>query len=111
MSRPIAQTVELLGMPGPEEGTVAPALYLALFDHTAKWYRKWMHGCFTRTIVLRALQEKDGMIRMAIASLEDVIIPDVTSKEVYNSFSYNWKQIKYLHFIHSINILAITIQV
>ncbi|TWW68569.1 Protein broad-minded TBC1 domain family member 32 [Takifugu flavidus] len=43
--------------PGTEKA-LEPAHLLALLDVRATWFKKWMHGGYSRTVVLRLLQNK-----------------------------------------------------
>ncbi|XP_047184716.1 protein broad-minded isoform X3 [Scophthalmus maximus] len=40
------------------EKTLEPIHLLALLDIRATWFNKWMHGCYSRTVVLRLLERK-----------------------------------------------------
>ena len=111
MTTPIKQTMKLLSLPPVNENTMLPVYYLALYDHKALWFRKWSHSCFTRKIVFEAMRENVGFLRSALDSIESFVIPDIAPKDVYSSFTYSYKQIKFLEFVHSISLVAYLVQV
>ena len=111
MIQPITQTIELLSLNGPEDGCMKPVHFLSLFDHKALWFRKWMHGCFSRNLVILAMTKFDQLLKSSIECVSSVVIPDLAPEDIYSSFTYSWRQLKYLEFVHSANVIAYTAQV
>ena len=111
MTQPISQTIEMLSLTGPEEGCLRPVQYLCLFDHKALWFRKWVHGCFTRNLVVSAMKKFNNFLKSSIECVSAGALPDIAPKDIYSSFTYSWKQLKYLEFIHSVNVIANIVQV
>ena len=111
MIQPITQTIELLSLSGPEEGCMQPVHFLSLFDHKALWFRKWLHGCFSRNLVINAMKKFDQFLKCAIECVSSVVIPDLAPEDIYSSFTYSWRQLKYLQFVHSANVIANVVQV
>ena len=111
MIHPISQTIELLALDSPNEGGMKPVHFLALYDHKALWFKKWLHGCFTRNLVITAMAKYGGMLMSALECVAGLVTPDVAPRDIYRSFTYSWRQLKYLEFVHSANVIANVIQV
>ena len=111
MVQPITQTIELLSLTGPDEGCMTPVHFLSLFDHKALWFRKWLHGCFSRNLVITAMTKFDQLLKSAIECVSSVVIPDLAPEDIYSSFTYSWRQLKYLEFVHSANVISNIVQV
>ncbi|KAF7658919.1 hypothetical protein LDENG_00005960 [Lucifuga dentata] len=105
---------------GSDEG-LEPVHLLALLDIKATWFKKWMHGYYSRTVVLRLLERK--YTSLIVAALQQCIhysesCEHFTSEtsgpiqsEQQNTCSaqrsvYTAKELEYAFFIHSLCILG-----
>ncbi|XP_068609884.1 protein broad-minded [Brachionichthys hirsutus] len=106
--------------PGAEKA-LEPIHLLALLDIKASWFKKWMHGYYSRTVVLRLLKEKYRPL--IVAALQQCMhysescksfpshATDPGSDEPQNSGSaqrsvYTGRELEYAHFVHSLCILG-----
>ncbi|KAM8725656.1 protein broad-minded isoform 4-T4 [Acanthopagrus schlegelii] len=106
--------------PGTEKA-LEPIHLLALLDIKATWFKKWMHGYYSRTVVLRLLERKYKSLMVAALqqcihygesceSFTDETV-DTGSAEVQNSGSaqrsvYTGKELEYAFFVHSLCVLG-----
>ncbi|XP_074540670.1 protein broad-minded [Halichoeres trimaculatus] len=103
------------------EKTLLPVNLLALLDVKATWFKKWMHGYYSRTVVLRLLERKYKSL--IVAALQQCIhykdsserfslqTSDSKSAEQQNSSSvqrsvYTGKELEYAFFVHSLCVLG-----
>ncbi|TMS11937.1 Protein broad-minded, partial [Larimichthys crocea] len=103
------------------EKSLEPNHLLALLDIKATWFKKWMHGYYSRTVVLRLLERKYKSL--IIAALQQCVhysescerltneTTDPGSAEQQNSGSaqrsvYTGKELEYALFVHSLCVLG-----
>nr|XP_033504941.1 protein broad-minded isoform X2 [Epinephelus lanceolatus] len=106
--------------PGIEKA-LEPVHLLALLDVKATWFKKWMHGYYSRTVVLRLLERKYKSL--IVAALQQCIqysescerstneTTDPQSAEQQNTGSvqrsvYTGKELEYAFFVHSLCVLG-----
>ncbi|KAL7389046.1 hypothetical protein ABVT39_025382 [Epinephelus coioides] len=103
------------------EKALEPIHLLALLDVKATWFKKWMHGYYSRTVVLRLLERKYKSL--IVAGLQQCIqysescerstneTTDPQSAEQQNTGSvqrsvYTGKELEYAFFVHSLCVLG-----
>ncbi|XP_020492720.2 protein broad-minded [Labrus bergylta] len=106
--------------PGSEK-TLEPVHLLALLDVKATWFKKWMHGHYSRTVVLRLLERKYkslivGALQQCIHYKESCErftneTSGPQSAEQHNTSSvqrsvYSGKELEYSFFVHSLCVLG-----
>nr|XP_019959269.1 PREDICTED: protein broad-minded [Paralichthys olivaceus] len=102
--------------PGTEK-VLEPIHLLALLDIKATWFNKWMHGYYSRTVVLRLLETKYKSL--IVAALQQCIhysdscfttdTTDPQSAEQQNTVQrsvYSGKELEYAVFVHSLCFLG-----
>ncbi|XP_030577927.1 protein broad-minded isoform X2 [Archocentrus centrarchus] len=106
--------------PGTEK-LLEPVHLLALLDVKATWFKKWMHGYYSRSVVLRLLERKYKSV--AVAALQQCIqynescehftneTTDLQSGEQQSIGSaqrsvYSGKELEYSFFVHSLCVLG-----
>uniref|UniRef100_UPI0037E99F39 protein broad-minded n=1 Tax=Semicossyphus pulcher TaxID=241346 RepID=UPI0037E99F39 len=106
--------------PGTEKA-LEPIHLLALLDVKATWFKKWMHGYYSRTVVLRLLERKYKSL--IVAALQQCIpycescerftneTTDPQSAEQQHTSSvqrsvYTGKELEYAFFVHSLCVLG-----
>ncbi|CAH1269946.1 TBC1D32 [Branchiostoma lanceolatum] len=110
---------------------LTPVHYLAMLDKKAGWFKKWMHGNYSRTVVLRMLKEKyraliDNAVKKSLEFCESrkqphSLLDEVTSALQRESIStdsqlqnigegkrttYAGPELEYIYFIHSLCMLG-----
>ncbi|KAM4712468.1 protein broad-minded isoform 2-T2 [Anableps anableps] len=103
------------------EKTLEPVHLLSLLDIKATWFNKWMHGYYSRTVVLRLLEKKyknlivaalqqclhfsesfeRGTSEAADSHVEESSDPGLPQRVVYTS-----KELEYSFFVHSLCVLG-----
>ncbi|XP_043942917.1 protein broad-minded [Protopterus annectens] len=103
--------------------TLEPVHFLAMLDIKATWFRKWMHGYYSRTVVLKLLEKKyKSLIAAAVQQCCDYIesceigINDtvqlssmLNQQEISNKQRrpfYTEKELYYIYFVHSVCLLG-----
>ncbi|XP_068433515.1 protein broad-minded isoform X2 [Clinocottus analis] len=103
------------------EKALEPIHLLALLDIKATWFKKWMHGCYSRTVVLRLLERKHKSL--IVAALQQCIhysescehftneTTDPQSAEPQSTDSvqrsvYTGNELEYAFFVHSLCVLG-----
>uniref|UniRef100_A0A1A7WNH0 Protein broad-minded n=1 Tax=Iconisemion striatum TaxID=60296 RepID=A0A1A7WNH0_9TELE len=102
------------------EKTLEPVHLLALLDIKATWFNKWMHGYYSRTVVLRLLERKYKPL--VVAALQQCVSysescerftsettdphpekhkPGSTQRSIYSR-----KELEYSFFVHSLCVLG-----
>ncbi|XP_066563701.1 protein broad-minded [Amia ocellicauda] len=93
-----------------------PIYFLSLLDIRATWFKKWMHGYYSRTVVLRLLENKYKSL--IVASLQQCIhyfestesvpgeTPSCTQIGPTQRTSYSAKELQYFYFVHSLCLLG-----
>uniref|UniRef100_A0A673Y927 Protein broad-minded n=1 Tax=Salmo trutta TaxID=8032 RepID=A0A673Y927_SALTR len=96
MEEIIESTFSLLSL-HPEHGletqgsekALKPMHLIALLDIKATWFKKWMHGYYSRTVVFRLLERKyKSLVSTAQRTL------------------YTTKELEYMYFVHSLCVLG-----
>ncbi|XP_064387617.1 protein broad-minded-like isoform X2 [Halichondria panicea] len=64
----ISVTFDLLTL-NHAPGSAGPIYFLSLLDPRAIWFRKWMHGQYSRTFVMEAMRENPTMIQDVVCRL------------------------------------------
>ncbi|XP_029113476.1 protein broad-minded isoform X2 [Scleropages formosus] len=109
------------GMPSTEK-VLEPIHMMAMLDIKATWFKRWMHGSYSRTVVLRLLEKKYKSL--IVASLQQCVhfhkcrgpsgeeVSDVThmlGKQHIGPVQrtlYTTKELEYIHFVHSLCLLG-----
>ncbi|KAL3052190.1 hypothetical protein OYC64_004859 [Pagothenia borchgrevinki] len=107
------------GSPGTEN-VLEPIHLLALLDVKATWFKKWMHGYYSRTVVLRLLERKYKSL--IVAALQQCIHYTESCESVTNETDpqsaeqqepgsvqrsvYTGKELEYAFFVHSLCVLG-----
>ncbi|XP_075893672.1 protein broad-minded isoform X1 [Nelusetta ayraudi] len=103
------------------EKTLEPVHLLALLDIEATWFKKWMHGYYSRTVVLRLLERKYKSL--VVAALQQCLhfnesrhrlqseATDPGSAELRDTGSaqgtvYTGRELEYAFFVHSLCVLG-----
>uniref|UniRef100_A0A8C7LMH5 Protein broad-minded n=1 Tax=Oncorhynchus mykiss TaxID=8022 RepID=A0A8C7LMH5_ONCMY len=75
--------------PQGSEKALKPMHLIALLDIKATWFKKWMHGYYSRTVVFRLLERKyKSLVSTAQRTL------------------YTTKELEYMYFVHSLCVLG-----
>ncbi|XP_068564606.1 protein broad-minded isoform X2 [Cebidichthys violaceus] len=106
--------------PGTEKA-LEPIHLLALLDIKATWFIKWMHGCYSRTVVLRLLERKYKSLIVAAlqqcthysesceCSTNETTDPQSAEQQSTGSVQtsvYTGKELEYAFFVHSLCVLG-----
>lgn len=101
------------------EKVLEPIHLFALLDIKATWFKKWMHGHYSRTVVLRLLEKKYKSL--IVVSLQECIRykesceshTEGTNTKESEDFQkhgkksvYSEKELEYALFVHSLSILG-----
>ncbi|XP_054617419.1 protein broad-minded [Dunckerocampus dactyliophorus] len=101
-----------------QETALEPIYLLALLDVEATWFKKWMHGSYSRTVVLRLLQSKykslmEASVQQCILYLESSQpSTHLQSEEEQHSAGsdqrsvYTAKELQYALVVHSLCVLG-----
>ncbi|CAN9507510.1 unnamed protein product [Ophioblennius macclurei] len=104
------------------ERLLEPVHLLALLDVKATWFNKWMHGYYSRTVVLRLLQRKYRSL--VVGALQQCVryseacgcFPEdeaaATPLQRHGSAqrsTYSGRELEYAYFVHSLCILGKTL--
>ncbi|XP_045699747.1 protein broad-minded [Phyllostomus hastatus] len=124
MEEIVESTLSLLSLKHDQSHLVSqkvlhPIYFLVLVDTKAVWFKKWMHGYYSRTVVLRLLEKKyKSLITTAVQQcvqyfeLCETMKADETvghSKHCGNkqkTFYYSGQELQYIYFIHSLCLLG-----
>ncbi|XP_077600350.1 protein broad-minded [Stigmatopora nigra] len=99
------------------EKTLAPIHLLALLDVQASWFTKWMHGAYSRTVVLRLLEKKYKNL-MQYALQECVLYRECAQSSAHSHSEerqsssdgeggvYSGKELQYAVVVHSLCVLG-----
>ncbi|XP_054425862.1 protein broad-minded [Pteronotus mesoamericanus] len=124
MEEIVESTLSLLSVKHDQSHLVSqkilhPIYFLVLVDTKAVWFKKWMHGYYSRTVVLRLLEKKyksliTTAVQQCVQYLElcetmkaDAIVGH--SKHCGNkqkTFYYSGQELQYIYFIHSLCLLG-----
>ncbi|XP_062858509.1 protein broad-minded isoform X2 [Trichomycterus rosablanca] len=103
------------------ERSLEPVHLLSLLDVKATWFKRWMHGYYSRTVVLKLLGRKyksviGAALQQCIYYLEccdaDRGTVDVTHTTEHQHIgsaqrrSYSGKELEYSHLVHSLCVLG-----
>ncbi|XP_032231203.2 protein broad-minded isoform X2 [Nematostella vectensis] len=106
------------GVPGEEE-CLSPLWYIALLDPLANWFKKWMHGNYSRTEVLKQLREHIHLLADAVCAVLDfsatlktaLTMPDFfedhsNPEDTEGALIYSSRDLEFLYFVHSVSLLG-----
>ncbi|KAM8953734.1 protein broad-minded [Pelodytes ibericus] len=100
---------------------LGPVFFLVLIDTKAMWFKKWMHAYYSRTVVLRLLEQKyKSLITAAIeqcfyyyessqSAIDENMKPTLTSQQhsgTKQKTFYTRCELHYLYFVHSLSLLG-----
>uniref|UniRef100_A0A8C4ECP3 Protein broad-minded n=1 Tax=Dicentrarchus labrax TaxID=13489 RepID=A0A8C4ECP3_DICLA len=117
MEEVIESTFSLLSFPH-EHGSASPGTekalepihLLALLDIKATWFKKWMHGYYSRTVVLRLLERKyKSLVSDSLSNQYLSLAPFDLLKGPACSDQrsvYTGKELEYVFFVHSLCVLG-----
>ncbi|XP_072355460.1 protein broad-minded isoform X1 [Scyliorhinus torazame] len=97
-----------------------PVHFLALLDTKASWFNKWMHGYYSRTVILRLLENKyksliNAAVRQCLNYFDSKDLEDNgtdnLSTMLYHLNSdrrtyYTGHELQYIYFVHSLCLLG-----
>nr|XP_040016630.1 protein broad-minded isoform X3 [Gasterosteus aculeatus aculeatus] len=98
-----------------------PIHLLALLDIKATWFKKWMHGCYSRTVVLRLLERNYKSLVVAALqqcihysescerSTNETTDPQSAEQQSVGSVQrsvYTGRELEYAVFVHSLCVLG-----
>ncbi|XP_023652961.2 protein broad-minded isoform X1 [Paramormyrops kingsleyae] len=129
MEEIIESTLSLLAVQfeyssGPQctEKFLEPGHLIALLDIRATWFRKWMHGYYSRTVVLRLLERKyrsliGGAVQQCVhfhesrSAIGDQVadMAHVMGQQQIGAAQrmlYTGRELGYAHFAHSLSVLG-----
>ncbi|XP_036104213.1 protein broad-minded isoform X2 [Molossus molossus] len=124
MEEIVESTLSLLSVKHDQSHLVSqkvlhPIYFLVLVDTKAVWFKKWMHGYYSRTVVLRLLEKKyKSLITTAVQQCvqyfelcETMQADEIVrhSKDCGNrkkTFYYSGQELQYIYFIHSLCLLG-----
>ncbi|KAL6096154.1 tbc1d32 [Pungitius sinensis] len=107
--------------PPATDKVLKPIHLLALLDIKATWFKKWMHGCYSRTVVLRLLDRKYKSLVVAALqqcihysesckrSSDETTDPQSAEQQSVGSVQrsvYTGKELEYAVFVHSLCVLG-----
>ncbi|XP_063079150.1 protein broad-minded isoform X1 [Engraulis encrasicolus] len=129
MEEIVESTLSLLSLcsvPGVEphgaDRTLGPLHLLSLLDTKATWFKKWMHGYYSRTVVLRLLERKYKSV--IIAAVQQCVhyceksepagddTTDLSYAMEHQQISpiqrmvYTGRELDYVYFVHSLCVLG-----
>ncbi|XP_028653624.1 protein broad-minded [Erpetoichthys calabaricus] len=100
------------------EKTLELVHFQALLDIKATWFKKWMHGCYSRTVVLRLLENKyKSLIVAALQQCTDYLetckskaddnpfVGNITHGKS-NTTVYTGKELQFINLVHSLCLLG-----
>ncbi|CAB1342797.1 unnamed protein product [Coregonus sp. 'balchen'] len=89
------------------QGSEKALYFIALLDIKATWFKKWMHGYYSRTVVYRLLERKYKSLQfissVSIESCDPFI--DETAEALLKGL-YTAKKLEYTYFVHSLCVLG-----
>ncbi|XP_045044659.2 protein broad-minded [Desmodus rotundus] len=124
MEEIVESTLSLLSLKHDQSHLVSqkvlhPIYFLALVDTKAVWFKKWMHGYYSRTVVLRLLEKKyKSLITTAVQQCVQYFELCETMKadgivghskhcgNKQKTFYYSGQELQYIYFIHSLCLLG-----
>uniref|UniRef100_G1PYR5 BROMI middle region domain-containing protein n=1 Tax=Myotis lucifugus TaxID=59463 RepID=G1PYR5_MYOLU len=96
-----------------------PIYFLVLVDARAVWFKKWMHGYCSRTVVLRLLEKKyKSLVTAAVQQCvqyfelcETMKTDEIVGQSKHcgnkqKTFYYSGQELQYIYFIHSLCLLG-----
>ncbi|XP_041453945.1 protein broad-minded-like [Lytechinus variegatus] len=111
----------LVMKPSKPSGAITPMHYIALLDPKALWFKKWMHGHYSRTVILGHLKERNTLLVNAVTQCLDFVdsraawldsVNDLSDRFNMSTLdssrrtSYTEKELEFLVFIQSLSILG-----
>ncbi|XP_008937179.1 PREDICTED: protein broad-minded-like, partial [Merops nubicus] len=126
MEEVVESTLSLLSIkpepnhPDPSD-FLSPIYFLGLLDIKAVWFKKWTHGYYSRTVVLRLLEKKyKSLINAAVQQCLDYFefckaavnknsrVNELSQQHCSDKqiFSYTGPELQYVYFVHSLCLLG-----
>ncbi|XP_071959186.1 protein broad-minded-like [Antedon mediterranea] len=121
----LEKTVKLIGINSSSllssMEIVCPIHCIALLDPKARWFKKWMHGHYSRTFVLKALTANLGLVENALRQCMEFIAKSDTQLDSVSSLTetfdkqkivdmhspmYFEKDLRFVHFVHSLSLIG-----
>uniref|UniRef100_A0A669CLE4 Protein broad-minded n=1 Tax=Oreochromis niloticus TaxID=8128 RepID=A0A669CLE4_ORENI len=94
------------GSPGTER-VLEPVHLLALLDVKATWFKKWMHGYYSRAVILRLLERKYKSVVSGLLNNKDLSLLCTSERpETRGESVYSGKELEYCCFVHSLCVLG-----
>uniref|UniRef100_A0A672S848 Protein broad-minded-like n=1 Tax=Sinocyclocheilus grahami TaxID=75366 RepID=A0A672S848_SINGR len=87
---------QAMSSPGSEK-SLEPIHLISLLDIKATWFKKWMHGYYSRTVVLRLLERKYKSLVIVL-----VFCPSGPARRTL----YTSKELEFVYFLHSLCVLG-----
>uniref|UniRef100_A0A673M6T0 Protein broad-minded n=1 Tax=Sinocyclocheilus rhinocerous TaxID=307959 RepID=A0A673M6T0_9TELE len=87
---------QAMSSPGSEK-SLEPIHLISLLDIKATWFKKWMHGYYSRTVALRLLERKYKSLVIVL-----VFCPSGPARRTL----YTSKELEFVYFIHSLCVLG-----
>uniref|UniRef100_A0A671MIM7 Protein broad-minded n=1 Tax=Sinocyclocheilus anshuiensis TaxID=1608454 RepID=A0A671MIM7_9TELE len=87
---------QAMSSPGSEK-SLEPIHLISLLDIKATWFKKWMHGYYSRTVVLRLLERKYKSLVIVL-----VFCPSGPARRTL----YTSKELEFVYFVHSLCVLG-----
>uniref|UniRef100_A0A3B5B6K5 Protein broad-minded n=1 Tax=Stegastes partitus TaxID=144197 RepID=A0A3B5B6K5_9TELE len=91
------------------EKALEPIHLLAILDVKATWFKKWMHGYYSRTVVLRLLERKYKSLVSDSLNNQYLLLTPLSSANVLGTTQrsvYSGKELGYSFFVHSLCVLG-----
>lgn len=120
----LESTFDLLSAsPGPGFSSglqcMTPLHFLALVDPKATWFKKWMHGNYSRTVAIKELQKHPSLLAESIChcmdfsrtcktlqSLDVLVLNERYSDSNSEGLCYTSQDLEYIYFVHSLCLLG-----
>eukprot|EP00057_Strongylocentrotus_purpuratus_P010856 XP_011665330.1 PREDICTED: protein broad-minded [Strongylocentrotus purpuratus] len=111
----------LVMKPSKPSEAITPMHYISLLDPKALWFKKWMHGHYSRTIILGHLKDKNTLLVNAVTQCLEFVDSRAAWLDSMNDLSdrfnmnrldssrrtkYTEKELEFLVFIQSLSILG-----
>ncbi|XP_074617585.1 protein broad-minded-like isoform X1 [Acropora palmata] len=110
----------------PDGGRFAPAMqrmtplhFLALVDPKATWFKKWMHGNYSRTVAMKELKKHPSLLADAVShcmdfsrtcktlqSLDMFELNEQCRDNESDGLFYTSQDLEYIYFVHSLCLLG-----
>ncbi|XP_069742980.1 protein broad-minded isoform X2 [Narcine bancroftii] len=105
---------------GTSNCAMEPVYFLALLDVKASWFKKWMHGYYSRTVVLKLLENKyksliTASVHQCLNYFDSRNLEDDATDSLCTMFHhinsgqrtyYTGQELQYICFVHSLCLLG-----